>query len=383
MKKKNLLEVLYVIPEIIIAYLVLSKFYNTLNVAIYIMVIIYTFVIMQILYRKMTSQYFIIFLLLPAAVIMMTPLASFMELQTIAVIEIIAILRFYLLFKYTVYLRYRNTSFISETIVIIGLCLIFARGSLMVYYAILLKLILLIQSNVARDVEARLDRKDVSFIIFNFILLIIAPVYNALSRGIYAIWNFIEAIILYPAYLIGLLLGKIPNLTPQQVEKMEQAMSNVDRMGKLLYRDNGVMEAAHTNPIARIVVYIFWSAVIGIIVYSVIRKFLHLEADKGEEQEYKQEVVSVKPEFGVRVAKLSPIRQMYRRILKTAIKNGYELKNSSTARELNFFLYNFVSDKDILNKINDIYEKERYGIHKGRDYSEFLELFKDVMKGLN
>lgn len=144
MKEKSLLEVLYVIPEIIIAYFVLSKFYNTLDVAIYVMVIIYTFVIMQILYHKMTPPYFIIFLLLPAIVIMMTPLASFMELQTIAVIEIIAILRFYLLFKYTVYLRYRNTSFINETIVIIGLSLIFARGSLMVYYAILLKLILLI-----------------------------------------------------------------------------------------------------------------------------------------------------------------------------------------------------------------------------------------------
>ncbi|SHE67101.1 hypothetical protein SAMN02746089_00601 [Caldanaerobius fijiensis DSM 17918] len=382
MKKKSLLEVLYVIPEIIIAYLVLSKFYNTLNVAIYIMVIIYTFVIMQILYRKMTSPYFIIFLLLPAVVIMMTPLASFMELQTIAVIETIAILRFYLLFKNTMYLRYRNTSFISEAIVIIGVSLIFARGSLMVYYAILLKLILLIQSNVAHDVETKLGPRDVLFIIFNFILLIIVPIYSALSRGIYTIWNFIEAIILYPAYLIGLLLGKIPNLTPQQAEKMEQAMSNVDRMGKLLYRD-GVKETANGNPIARIVVYILWSAVIGIIVYSVIRKFLHLEADKGEEQEYKQEVVSLKPEFGVRAAKLSPIRQMYRRILKMAIKDGYELKNSSTARDLNFFLYNFVSDKHILSKISDIYEKERYSMHKEGDYNEFLELFKDVMKQLN
>lgn len=384
MKKRNLFEILYIAPEIIVAFFILNKFYHTLDAAIYTMVIIYTFVLMQLLYYKFIPMYFVVMFFLPILIIWPTSLGDLSRLTAIPIFEILAIARFYLFFKGLRYIKYNNTYFIIESIIIIVLSLIFTRSAL-IYYAILLKLLLLIENNQTYNIEEKVDLKDMLFIIFNFAVLIFTPLFNVIGKGLYgglkAIYDFIDNIIYYPAYYIGLLISMIlPKITITGQERQLLLGKSVPN-NKALQKEQ-IHRVIEGNTTVRYIVYAIGIIAIALIVYILIKKFLNLGIHREREDiEYEQDVISIKPEPKRDLSNLPPIRRMYVNIIMAAIKKGYEFKNSSTSRELVVFLRRVIPQASLLTDVNKIYELERYAQEK-QDESRFEDIYKELMQQL-
>ncbi|SHF48873.1 hypothetical protein SAMN02746089_02014 [Caldanaerobius fijiensis DSM 17918] len=384
MKKRNLFEILYIVPEIILIFFILNKFYHTLDAAIYTIVIIYTFILMQLLYYKFIPMYFLALFFLPVLVIWPTSLGDLGRLTAIPIFEILAIARFYFFFKGLRYIKYNNTYFIIESIIIIVLSLIFTRSAL-IYYAILLKLMLLIENNQGYSIEEKADLKDVLFIIFNFVVLIFTPLFNVIGKGLYgglkAIYDLIDELIYYPAYYIGLLISMIlPKITPKGLERLLQLGKGMPD-NKVLQREQ-VRRVIEGNTTVRYIVYAIGIIAIAAIVYVLIKKFLNLGIHREREDiEYEQDVISIKPEPKRDLSNLPPIRRMYVNIIMAAIKKGYEFKNSSTSRDLIVFLRRIIPQASLLVDVNKIYELERYAQEK-QDESKFEDIYKKLMQQL-
>lgn len=402
MSKQNFFKLIYLIPEYLMIYVILKKLYSGIDLLILGTSIFYIYLLVALLYtRPIKKNYILPFYVLPIIVALIFFPFDIERIGLITAFTLIMPFRHRILFDEKHFLKYEFLRFVIDSVFIIGISFLFGGGYL-VYYAMILRVLMVIQWNSTISPYENADKGDFIFIALNLIVVLIVPY---LSYIIQFLWYLFAGI--FYARIAPYLVDFIAFLTSgfekfmrvlepgyyvkggYRVTKEQIAVHLLGKWHadpKLYVLDQKKLHGMSYFNIFGVYTYIVGFLLVGLLLfligYIIYRKYYGHGA-KDKHKYYKETEYVLKQEARKEnIERLSSIRRMYRRLLALTAKKGFKYFKGCTIDNVNGYLTEKLDiDKDNLVSIKSMYETERYG-KRLADESRFKEKIAAVYKAI-
>lgn len=366
LKKKELFGILYLMPEVLIGIGIFRIYLHRIDLWVLSALFIYEYVLV---YYKIKFKKFshIMLKLAPLIIICLFYFTNLSATVTLLFTLIVYVRGF-------IYRRQRITEyslfkFFLEAFIFAIIAAVFDIGFIFIY-AVILKLICLILVNITVNADDRVDGMDKAIILLNLVVVVLYPFGRLFTIIGNVIFSHTQGVLSRLFYGIGVVLDAIITYMPHRLlEAIQKAYELLIDFFSIIF---GAINSAnnhlsdilkiHNNFLfGKIFITLFYLISAALIVWVVIFILTGSEEkESNENDDYIEEILKLNNAYIKKSESLSEIRKLYKNILKYAVKCGYKLKKSSTARSVGAFLQESKTDIETLDEINDIYENERY-----------------------
>lgn len=400
MSKINYYKIIYILSEIIIFGAILNRLFKGSDLLIYLSAVTYFYLLFGVLFFKKIDDKFIYALsIVPLALILILPARNFERVFVILCITILLSVRILKFYKGNTLINYNQYTVFLADVGIIWVLAIILGSPAVLYFAIFLRFILLIDTMSSHDIFGKISWVQRFFLSFSIIftigyifagkLFMLLKPY--LYRLTYRFFLFLGPVVrLFNnifKYLINIVNARLANRTiPNALKNFTK--SAAEQNTAFSYTIKVAVEAVVIAAAFYIVIRILIKLIdlsknfLAKLFKLINRKYNDAVIVKNSDT-YIEERRYMKENRPVR-GNLPGYRNLFVELIKACINKGFNLSKSTTAKDLNAYLESFEDiDRRRQGELIKTYEYLRYGLNpQNIDIVRYFALIKDITGGI-